>query len=63
MSRHAREGFLLTRPYMFSWAPSGPLYVDGVAVSEAVYDLAYRGRLEDARTLWLTECEHGVQTA
>lgn len=60
MTRHAREGFLLTKPYMFSWSKSGPLYVDHVPVSDEVYDLAYRGHLAAARALWLIEVEQGV---
>lgn len=63
MTRQAREGFLLTRPYMFSWSASGPLYVDHVQVSDAVYDLAYRGHLAAARALWLIEVEQGAPTA
>lgn len=48
-----REGFLLTAPQRFSWAPGGPFYVDDVAVSEDVYDLAYAGALAAARAAWL----------
>jgi len=48
-----REGFLLTRPRSFVWYPDGRCYIDDVPVSEAVFDLAYRGRLSEARTAWL----------
>jgi len=50
---HLREGFLLTRPRSFVWYPDGRCYIDDVPVSEAVFDLAYRGHLVEARTAWL----------
>lgn len=59
MTADVREGFLLTPPRTFSWAPNGPFYVDDVAVTERVYDLAYRGRLAAARAAWLADCEEG----
>jgi len=48
-----REGFLLTRPRSFVWYPDGRCYIDDVPVSEPVFDLAYRGRLTEARAAWL----------
>ena len=50
---HLREGFLLTRPRSFVWYPDGRCYIDDVPVSEPVFDLAYRGRLTEARAAWL----------
>jgi hypothetical protein len=50
----AREGFLLTRPRSFTWIGERH-YVDDVRVSERVYQLAYDGRLAQARAAWLEE--------
>lgn len=53
--RGVREGFLLTRPRSFMWTGGGRHFVDDVAVSERVYDLAFAGALAAARAAWLEE--------
>jgi hypothetical protein len=57
-----REGFLLTPPRELSWTTGGLFYVDGVAVSQAVYDLAEAGELAAARALWLAGFENRLTT-
>jgi hypothetical protein len=49
-----REGFLLTTPRALMWYGERH-FVDDVAVSERVYQLAYEGRLVEAREAWLQE--------
>jgi hypothetical protein len=49
-----REGFLLTVPRALMWHGDRH-FVDDVLVSERVYQLAYEGRLVDAREAWLQE--------
>jgi hypothetical protein len=50
-----REGFLVTRPRSMSWQPGGRSYIDDVAVSDEVWELAYAGDLRGARELWLRQ--------
>lgn len=56
-ARDVPEGFLLTPPRSLSWWTGGRYYIDDVAVTEDIYDLAEAGRLAEARTLWLAGFE------
>jgi hypothetical protein len=58
---NVREGFLLTAPRSLHWTTDGWYYVDDVAVSQRVYDLAEAEDLAAARTAWLDEWDaaHG----
>jgi hypothetical protein len=49
------EQFLVREPVTFIWYPDGRHYIDDVAVSEAVFDFAYRKQLAQARRLWIAE--------